>query len=146
MTISTEKNFDTKQTGLGITVIGLCEKNDLRIASSGVNDLVYCVGLPKVGNQINGFDDPDIAKLANIDKLLSFEGIHDIIPIGSKGILKELEIMAKSIGSEFVCEPNIRIDINKPAGPSTCLIFTCSDNSKYKAIKNVPIIKIGKII
>lgn len=145
MTISTEKNFETKQTGIGITVIGLCEKSDLRIASSRANDLIYCAGLPKVGNEINGVDDPDVAKIVHIKKLLSKEGIHDIIPIGSKGILKEIEIMAKNIDCEFVCEPNIRIDINKSAGPSTCLIFTCSQDSKFPAIKDVPLIKIGKI-
>lgn len=145
MSISTEKNFNTKQTGLGITVMGLCEKDVLHIASSRANDLVYCVGLPKVGNEINGVDDPEIAKIVHIQELLNKEGIHEVIPIGSKGILKEIEIMGKNIDCQFVCEPNIRVDINKSAGPSTCFIFTYSDDSKFPALKDVPIIKIGKL-
>src|SRR5665648_689652 len=41
MAISTEKNMPTKQTGLGISVIGVAEKNKLRIGKAQLLSLIH---------------------------------------------------------------------------------------------------------
>ncbi|MEM1856196.1 MAG: AIR synthase related protein, partial [Candidatus Methanomethylicaceae archaeon] len=52
LVISTEKNFPTEQTGLGITVIGIVNKKDLRIGKSKKGDLIISIGIPSVGIEV----------------------------------------------------------------------------------------------
>lgn len=145
MAISTEKNFTTRQTAVGITVVGICEKSRLRIAVSRPGDMVYILGIPKVGNELNGADDNDIASGRHIKELINTDGIQDIVPIGSKGIMKEVEALACSVNSEFIHDLKQDIDINKSAGPSTCLIFTCSPDCKLPNLNSTPLFCIGRL-
>jgi hypothetical protein len=145
LSISTEKNFETRQTGIGVTAVGICKSNYLRIGKSKANDLVYCHGYPKVGNEINGIDDVEIVQGVNIYELLNMEDVHEIIPIGSQGILKEIENMATSIGLKFIMADEINIDVNKSAGPSTCLIFTCPKTFEKLELNKLHYSLIGKL-
>jgi selenophosphate synthetase-related protein len=145
MAISTEKNFETKQTSLGITVVGLVNKSSFRIASSIPGDVVYCLGIPKVGNEISGAYDADIAQAAQLIKLINTHGIHDVIPIGSMGIIGEVISMAKNANVKFKLANDLIIDVKKSAGPSTCLIFTCSPNCIIPDFINTPINLVGKL-
>ena len=52
VTGSTEKNFIVEQTGIGVTVIGCCEKELLRIGTSKPNDIVAAIGIPCVAEQV----------------------------------------------------------------------------------------------
>lgn len=124
LTISTEKNMKTCQTGLGITIIGLVKKESLRINKTKAGDRLYCVGVPKVGNEIS-LVDPEIANSLLIKELLEIPGVHDIIPVGSKGIKGEGEMLASFLGLELKWNHSLSIDIQKTAGPSTCILVTC---------------------
>jgi hypothetical protein len=142
MTISTEKNIETSQTALGITVVGICNNENIRAAKSKAGDYIYSLGVPKVGNELNGFEDTDIVQINHIMKLLKLKGVSDIVPIGSKGILKEIEMLCKNIGCKFIYEPESYIDVHKSAGPSTCLIFTCSEDINFSEFNLKPL-KLG---
>jgi hypothetical protein len=124
ITISTEKNMKTCQTGLGITIVGLVKKESLRINKTKAGDKLYCVGVPKVGNEIS-LDDPEIANCLLIKRLLDIPAIHDIIPVGSKGIKGETEMLVSFLGLELEWNKNLPIDIQKTAGPATCVLVTC---------------------
>lgn len=145
MAISTEKNIETSQTALGITVIGLCKNENIRIAKSKSGDFVYCVGIPKVGNEINNFDDAHIAQVKDVKDLLKLKGVSDIVPIGSKGILVEVEMLCRNVHCKFIYEPEEHIDMHKSAGPSTCLIFTCSEATNFSQFTVKPR-KLGMLI
>ena len=146
ITISTEKNVLTSQTAVGITVVGLCDNNRLRVALSDCDDIVYCLGIPKVGNELIGADDPDIIQGNHIYELLKVTGIHDIIPIGSKGILKEIEILTSNVDCSFNLNALIEIDVHKSAGPSTCIIFTCSPDTVLADFHLPKLTKLGKLV
>ena len=124
ITISTEKNMKTCQTGLGITIIGLVEKESLRINETKAGDKLYCVGMPKVGNEIS-LDDPEIANSLLVKELLEIPAVHAIIPVGSKGLKGEAEMLASFLGLELEWNKNLLIDIQKTAGPATCVLVTC---------------------
>lgn len=126
MAISTEKNVRTLQTGLGISVIGVAEKNQLRIGISQPGDDVFCLGFPKVGPEVINPKDSEIVQVKHLQVLLNFAGIHDILPIGSKGIRSEALQLAFAANCKLIIEPSCVIDLDKSAGPSTCLIFTSS--------------------
>ncbi|MDK2986770.1 MAG: hypothetical protein PWQ96_2414 [Clostridia bacterium] len=146
LAISTEKNMPTKQTGLGITVVGICDSEKLRIATSQPGDILYCLGLPKVGPEVKNPDDPEIVQGTHIQKLLETPGIHDVVMVGSKGVRKEAEILAENVKGHFELETSGRVDVDKSAGPSTCLIFTQTPDISPPDFSLTPLSKIGRIV
>lgn len=143
--VSTEKNIPTKQTSVGITIVGICKKHELRIGLSKPGDEVYCVGIPKMGHEITGADDLHMLQCSHIHILLAIPNVHDILPVGSQGILKEAQNLGTAIGSSFIAGHYGDLDVNKSAGPSTCAIFTCSHEISIPNFHCIPLQKIGKI-
>jgi len=113
----------TCQTGLGLSLVGTVKKQALRINKTQLGDKLYCIGIPKVGNEVS-LSDPEIANNPLIKKLLSIPIVHDIIPVGSKGIKGEADMLASSLGLQIHWEENLPVDIQKTAGPSTCVLIT----------------------
>lgn len=124
ITISTEKNIETCQTGLGITIVGLVEKKSLRINKTKAGDKLYCVGVPKVGDEVS-LDDTQIATSLLVIELLKIPDLHDIIPVGSRGIEGEAEMLTSFLGLKLSWNKDLPVDIKKSAGPATCVLVTC---------------------
>ena len=136
--ISCEKNMSTRQTGLGITVVGVVNGAALHITSTRDGDSLYCLGLPLVGTEVQDADDPEIVQASDVRRLLENPAVHDIIPVGSQGILGEIGLLTKAMGMSFVAgvqklagagpvgndKPANSLDTHKSGGPATCLIFT----------------------
>ena len=79
-------------------------------------------------------DDTEIAQLNHIDILNNLNKVNDIIPIGSRGILAEIYTICQNINCKFTNVSGNYVDLHKSAGPSTCIIFTCTvdiDLSKF---------------
>lgn len=149
MAISTEKNMFTQQTGLGISVIGVTEKQQLRIGTAQSGDDVYCLGLPKVGTEINNPEDSEIVQVKDILILLAIAGIHDIVPVGSKGIRTEAQQLATRVDCQLIVDPSCVLNLDKSAGPSSCLIFSSKsslalDLTSFGSLR-LPITKVGKL-
>lgn len=147
ITGSTEDNFKTLQTFLGLTVIG--EKEEEKNYSYEKGDLLCLLGIPKVGEEVLEDIENNLGEIAtfkDLKVLISKEGVYDILPIGSKGISHEIEEIERS--------NNIKIKLfshkeffNKSAGPATALLFILKRellNSLKKEIKT-PIEEIGYI-
>ncbi len=116
---STEENVTVKQTGVGITAIGQVET---LYTESFPEDFVICIGLPKVGSEVS-FTDNDICDLPSILEIRKIKDIHEIVPIGSKGIAYELDELLKR--NQLLIKPfETNIDLKKSAGPTTCVIVT----------------------
>lgn len=125
LVVSTEKNFQTSQTGIGVTAVGIVHRNKLLIGKSKKGDIAVCIGLPSVGlevleNECKGA----IADLDDLLRLLSLDFVHGIIPVGSMGILKEVEVLAMESKLHVVLCEDPPVDLKKSAGPSTVLIAT----------------------
>lgn len=119
VTGSFEKNVPTTQTALGVTAMALSHSS-LRRAQAG--DLVVAVGLPKVGPEVR-LDDPDIADLPLVTSLAAQSEVHDLLPVGSRGIAAEAAALAESAG--LTCEllpAEPGWDLAKSAGPATCCL------------------------
>ncbi|WP_041276060.1 alpha-ribazole kinase [Desulfosporosinus acidiphilus] len=150
MAVSTEKNIPTQQTGLGISVIGTVRTEHLRVGTSQIGDEVYCLGMPKVGSELCNPEDPEIVQVTDLQKLLEVLGIHDVIPVGSKGILKEAQLLASNNNSKLLINQSCSLDLNKSAGPSTCLVFSASSSTKENLLSlnrdQLQLNKIGALI
>lgn len=147
ITGSTEENFPVSVTGVGITVIGIIDKNDWKKPQTNPGMLAVVVGLPKVGDEVLANEDK-IMDISNLIELKKKDYIGEILPVGSKGVLYELKEMSKSSNVNFVLEDDIDIDLNKSAGPSTCVIISIEDD-KYEKLREeliLPIKKIAKFI
>ncbi len=126
LTGSYEKNIPVMQTGVGVVVIGLAERDKLRIGTSMDGDYIVAIGLPKVGyGVIEGEMRNEIADLRDLIRLLGSPFIHEVIPVGSRGIAYEAEVLARSsnLKVSFVSDD---IDLERSAGPSTVILASTS--------------------
>ncbi|KJS80214.1 MAG: hypothetical protein JM58_19005 [Peptococcaceae bacterium BICA1-8] len=142
VTGSTEENIETVQSALGITVIGKIYISELRLGRSSINDLIVCIGIPQVGDEVL------TGKTANsklLLKLLNIPWIKEILPVGSKGIAFEADQLATGAGLDLDLLPNPAIDLQKSAGPATCLLATIDKEYLPKLVKmiDLPVCQIG---
>ncbi len=121
ITGSSEKNMPTEQTGLGITVIGLASPGELRFGRSARGDHVVCVGIPKVGTEVH-FGDPETVDISTVGLLLGLDGVREIVPAGSMGVLHEAKELAVFAGLRLEQTEGCGVDPLKTAGPATCLV------------------------
>lgn len=142
---STEENFKTIQTFLGLTAIGIIKKEELN-HSIRSGSLVLAIGLPKSGNEIDINSDEEIIEFYEFRKLLDLNYITFIIPVGSKGIKYECSIIEK-ITDMSINYNDVKVDVYKSAGPSTCVITTIPEDCIDELKRNIscPIKILGKI-
>lgn len=127
VTGSAEKNFEVMQTGIGVTVVGLCKKGSLRIGVSQPGDAVVAIGTPCLGEEVVPAEQQDrICKISDLLKLLSLDGVHEIIPVGSEGIQHELKVLTKCSGLNFKASRVSEAFLAKSAGPATVVLATLS--------------------
>lgn len=146
LVVSTEKNVPTRQTGLGISVVGSCDISDLRLGKTEIGNWIYGIGKPKVGSEVNDSDDPEIVQIEHLLKLLKNEAVHDLIPIGSGGIRSECELMEREVQGRVEYDANCPIPLEKSAGPSTVLIFTTSHSIQEFDFGSLPFYRVGRIL
>lgn len=122
LTGSTEENFKTISTAVGITVIGAAEHQKLRVNNVKSDAIVICAGLPKVGDEIDYVMDKEIVSYSVIKELLSCSEVYEIVPVGSKGIAYECTQLAE--GNKLVMDFKAiqQVDIFKSGGPATCVV------------------------
>jgi hypothetical protein len=128
VTGSTEKNMVVEQTGIGVTVIGTCKKAELSIGGSQSGDMVAAIGLPCVGAEVlEAEKEGKIAGTTDLIKLRKLAFIHEIIPVGSTGVLHELQTLAEGADLNYKLLNQTAVDIQKSAGPSTVLLASLKE-------------------
>ncbi len=129
--ISTEKNFPTSQTGIGVSVVGFTKK--LRIGGATSNVGVYTLGTPAVGKEVMN---SSVLTIDEFKRLLKFKSVGEVIPVGSKGIMAEARILAKNSGLTF--HPLLDESwMTKSAGPATCIVFWATRPPRLSNVKKV---------
>ncbi|MEM4732943.1 MAG: hypothetical protein QXD70_00250 [Candidatus Bathyarchaeia archaeon] len=149
MTGSTEKNFQVKQTGIGVTVIGIGRRCTLKIGVSQPEDIVVAVGVPCMGDEVIPAENMQmIADIADVLKLRELPYIHEIIPVGSKGIAHEIDVLAKDSKLKFKLMDKAEVYLKKSAGPATVVLASLSayELEKLKAAVTKPVSIIGHLL
>jgi len=113
LTGSTEENFPVSTTALAITAIGIGEIKKLRINNLENDIALVAVGIPKVGAEIGLELDCEIIQYPDLFKLIDFDAVLEIVPVGSHGIKYELENLCNLNSGYFVQEKGIKIDLEK---------------------------------
>ena len=126
LTGSTEDNMLTRQTGIGVTVIGIVQTDKLRAGTSQPGDVVVCIGIPQSGIDVPYSEfSADVAKIDTVLRLDSLNYVHEILPIGSKGVRYEAIELARVAGLRFEeSKTTANIDFTCSAGASTAVLVS----------------------
>jgi len=146
---NTEDNFETSQTGAGLTVLGFANEEDLRLGKTCPGDLIVAIGKPKVGDEVIGAEARgEIADLKNATQLSQRKYVHDIWPVGGFGISSEARMVAYGVGRQLKTYEVQGLDLNKSAGPATVILATI-DKEKFEDLISLipkPISIVGEIL
>jgi selenophosphate synthetase-related protein len=146
---NTEDNFETVQTGAGLTVVGFANENELRLGKTNPGDLIIAIGKPKVGDEVILAEAKgEIADLKNVTQLSQKKYVHDIAPVGTFGIADEARMMAYGVGRQLKLAEIQGLDLDKSAGPATVILATV-DKDKLEEITSLigkPVNVVGEIL
>ena len=151
LTGSTEDNAKTVQTGVGLTIIGLAAKSQMRLGNTKIGDTVVCIGNPQGGGDSPYREtDLDIAKVPLMQQLCKLPYIHEILPCGSHGVRYEAHELAKYAGGTFcLYDEAADMRLDGSCGASTAVIVSVSPGDVEKLIATVnapvPARKLGTI-
>ena len=78
------------------------------------------IGTPQVGKEVvSGERNKSVSDTRDVRRLLKIPFVHEILPVGSQGILHEAQILAKESGLKLSLRSELSLDILKSAGPAT---------------------------
>lgn len=148
ITGSDETNMPTVQTGIGVTVIASLRREECRLGSSQPGDSVFAVGLPLGGSEgatPNG--DSGTATVTTVRQLLALDAVHEVLPVGSKGIQYELGELARGAELELENVEQDRVNVTRSAGASAVvLVSVASDSSIDPAdVGGMPCTLVGRL-
>ncbi|MGB9659080.1 MAG: ribbon-helix-helix domain-containing protein [Nitrososphaerales archaeon] len=149
ISMNTEENISTDQTGLGVTAVGLVHEDELRMGRTQPNDALVLIGEPKVGDEvIQAEKEGKIAALHDLVRLTQLDFIHDLIPVDTQGIAYEARMIAHMVGRQVEFYNNLKIDLEKPAGPATAVLTTMDEAQieKLTWITRKPITIVGRVL
>jgi selenophosphate synthetase-related protein len=146
---NTEDNFETVQTGAGLTVVGFANEDELRIGKTSPGDIIVAVGKPKVGDEVILAEAKgEIADLKNVTQLSQKKYVHDIAAVGTFGIADEARMMAFGVGRQLKLVEVQGLDLYKSAGPATVVLATV-DRERLEDLTSLirkPINVVGEIL
>lgn len=125
VTGSDETNIPTRQTSVGVSVLGRARSHDVRWGRTRDGDTIVAVGRPRDGlRQPYAEGDPDVAGLADLVTTSRLRDVHELLPVGSKGVGYEARQLAEGIGAALVLPDDLPLDLDASAGASTCFLVT----------------------
>lgn len=145
LTGSTEENFPTVATGLGVTAVGMIQSNQLKVNNVKQEALLIALGQPRVGQEVLENGEKDRIHYSLIKQMLKENEVYEIIPVGSKGILYEMQELARYNCLKLTVKPNSNLDIAKSGGPSTVVIAAVSKEYFSKMDFSVSMVLVGEV-
>ena len=146
---NTEDNFETVQTGAGLTVVGFANEDELRLGKTLPGDIIVAIGKPKVGEEVILAEAKgEVADLKNVVQLSQRKYVHDIAAAGTFGIADEARMMAFAVGRQLKFAEVHGLDLAKSAGPGTVVLATL-DKEKLEdltSLINKTINVIGEVL
>jgi hypothetical protein len=143
---SSEKNMKVEQTGIGITAVGLVSSSAVKIGQCEEDDEIIAVGKPYVGREvIQAEKNRMLPDTLDVMRLRRNRFVHELIPVGSKGILYEAKLIAEE--SRLLFEPlsSQQVDLKKSAGPATVVVSAIRKGTFAKMKKVLGAKPSGKI-
>lgn len=143
---STEENVATAMSTIGITVIGKAKTGQLKFGCLKTGDKLFYLGQPYVGTEV----------IANLDTIFGYsllrelqaeEGLKELLPVGSKGILYEASVLADSSNLilDYELSESQGAVLNQSAGPATVLIVAVAPSYSNVIAEKYQLTYIGAV-
>jgi hypothetical protein len=149
LTGSDETNVPTQQTAVGVTVLARADKADLRFGCAQPGDVIAVVGLPKDGLLTPYTEgDSDIANLRDLQAAGRLTFVHELLPVGSRGITYEAQQLAGGTRCVVRLRRDAPIDLSASAGSSTCFLVALPPGhvADLAAVVRPPVTEIADIV
>ncbi|SHF22342.1 alpha-ribazole kinase [Caldanaerobius fijiensis DSM 17918] len=146
LTGSTEENFVTQMTAIGITVISKADRSKLKIKKVRSGMHIALIGYPRVGKEVINYN--DILTLKDYINISNTPDIVEAVPVGSKGIKYELSVLAEIYGYRIDMENHGYFDMSKSGGPATCaiIVYDKKNEDNIKKITDKPFTYLGRFL
>lgn len=151
LTGSTEDNMPSDSTSIGITVVAQLDKALLTSYRPKAGQWLMVVGIPKVGatflqeEVVEGRG--EVVDIATVRAIRRVRGIGHMLPIGSKGIAGEVDVLLalEGLGLE---EERTTLDMAGSAGPSSCMLVSCDQEGRQwlEAHIRQPLHNLGRLV
>ncbi|WP_226654725.1 ATP-binding protein [Pseudalkalibacillus hwajinpoensis] len=119
ITGSSETNMPLLQSALGVVVLGRQNRTLPEVRLDDATKFAV-IGKPLVGEEVVN-EEVAIAPLELFRWMSEQMGVQSVLPVGSKGILYELNELVDGVEVEE-CKVRAELDLYKSSGPSTCFI------------------------
>ncbi|MBC2191493.1 alpha-L-fucosidase [Listeria sp. FSL L7-0229] len=119
---STEENMKVTQTSVGVLVTGFATKAALKLVNVHEAAVLFAFGEPIVGAEVlqKMTEMPDYRL---VKKLVAHSAVFEVVPVGSKGIAYEANLLARLNNGVFTASDTIGEEImNKTAGPASVIL------------------------
>ncbi|MBC1567389.1 alpha-L-fucosidase [Listeria sp. FSL L7-1425] len=119
---STEENMKVTQTSVGVLVTGFATKAALKLVNVHEAVVLFAFGEPIVGAEVlqKMTEMPDYRL---VKKLVAHSAVLEVVPVGSKGMAYEANLLARLNDGVFISSDTIGEEImNKTAGPASVIL------------------------
>lgn len=136
---STEENMTTYTSSIGLTVVGEVSEPLVSPTISHLDGL-FQLGEPYVGNEVVSHLS-DLCSYEEVRQLRAEDWVIDLLPVGSKGIGYEGNLLAKENQLKLTLEPSV--PSQESAGPATVVLVVVKQaateqfQEKYPNIKKI---------
>lgn len=151
LVVSTEKNFPTRQTGIGVTALGMAGPGSFLPGCARCGDVLILAGIPKAGDSV-AEGDPEIVDLRTVARVIRAGLASDILPVGSRGAAAEAHELAASAGLAAVlqsCPAQAPGPLLlRSGGPATAVVIAVSPHAVRdleRIVRPVPCRLIGRL-
>ncbi len=151
VTGSTESNVPIAVTALGVTVVGHVPPPTLRLGSARAGDEVWLVGTPKSAPHdqvLRG--DPASVSFSRLHRLLAMSSVREVLPVGSRGAVREAQQLATTTGLRFLPLPTAAEEIaTKSGGPATAVLVAgrLSGDPHWRGVSTqIPCLHLGNLL
>lgn len=146
VTGSTEENLPTRETGIGITVLGFLPP-DAPNRRARPGDVVLCAGLPLSAPRDELYPGhPGMVSVAEVRAALESGLTHDALPVGSRGVGFEVGELACTAGlaASLADGP---VSLSDSGGPSSCVLFACreGDAPALASLFSAPVATVARL-
>ena len=152
LTGSTEDNIPTMSTTIGITIVSELKKDLIQQYKPLIGQYVYLIGLPKMGKQFLEEEilggKGEVIDVSTVKQIRAMDGIGHMLPVGSKGIAYEVNVMANLEDLTMAWTDRLNLDLRASAGPATCMLVTCDKEGAegLRASLSQPVTLLGQLV
>lgn len=141
MTGSSEDNFSTTQTAIGVTILGRAGLDQVRKIGSQPGNKLYLIGAPVSGAEVLARQN-DLVSWKELAFLLDDPETSDIIPVGSGGARARIGRLTELTDLEFNSAGHHLAEVS--AGPATSLLISSRQEIQYYQDRlEIPVYQLG---